>query len=293
MIHEQQQESAALYALDLLEGDELAAFEAQLARDPELRARVAWLRDTTAQLAHLAPAAEPSPFLRERVLASTRRTAPAPGRRRPVALGWAAAACFAATAGWLGWQHMRLSREIGAQTAVVNALRSEIDRSRGSLDAERERSRRAMESLQAAQTEATRLLASLQSERAQSEQIIAALRSQGDVAELKIQSLTSLLGDSPRARAIAVWNPLTQEGVLTVANLPALEANKDYQLWLLEPQSEVAVDGGVFRVDPKTGEARVTFRPSRAVKVVDKFAVSLEREGGVPKREGPVVLLTQ
>ena len=52
------------------------------------------------------------------------------------------------------------------------------------------------------------------------------------------------------------------------------------------------VDGGVFSVDPATGEARITFHANKPVKSVAKFAVSLERKGGVPKAEGPMVLLS-
>ncbi len=40
-----------------------------------------------------------------------------------------------------------------------------------------------------------------------------------------------------------------------------------------------------------TGEARLNFRPNLPVKTVAKFAVSLERKGGVPKAEGPLVLI--
>jgi anti-sigma-K factor RskA len=119
------------------------------------------------------------------------------------------------------------------------------------------------------------------------------LKAEGDLANFKIATLASLLGNSPQALAVAVWNPAKQEGVLTVEKLPALAEDKDYQLWLVDPQYAIPVDGGVFRVDPSTGVAHVTFKANKPIHSVAKFAVSLERKGGVPKAEGPMVLLSQ
>ncbi|HEY1108323.1 MAG TPA: hypothetical protein VGE76_06815, partial [Opitutaceae bacterium] len=69
MIDEHQEELAALYAFDLLEGEERARFEAALAQDPQLQALVHELRETSAQLAH-AQATPPPAALKDRVLAS-------------------------------------------------------------------------------------------------------------------------------------------------------------------------------------------------------------------------------
>jgi anti-sigma-K factor RskA len=78
-----------------------------------------------------------------------------------------------------------------------------------------------------------------------------------------------------------------------VEKLPALAEDKDYQLWLVDPQYPTPVDGGTFTVDPATGDARVTFKANKPIRSVAKFAVSLEKKGGVPKAEGPMVLLSQ
>jgi anti-sigma-K factor RskA len=117
------------------------------------------------------------------------------------------------------------------------------------------------------------------------------LKLESDVANLKITALASKLDNSPEALAIAVWNPLKQEGILKVEKLPALDAGKDYQLWIVDPQYKDPVDGGVFTVDPVTGEARISFKSKQPVKSIGAFAVTLERKGGVPKAEGPFVLL--
>ena len=104
-------------------------------------------------------------------------------------------------------------------------------------------------------------------------------------------ALASLLKNSPQALAVAVWNPDKQEGVLKVEKLPALATDQDYQLWVVDPQYPNPVDGGVFTVDAQTGEARFQFKSKQPVKSINAFAVTLERKGGVPKAEGPFVLL--
>ena len=75
--------------------------------------------------------------------------------------------------------------------------------------------------------------------------------------------------------------------MLRVEKLPALASDKDYQLWVIDPAYPLPVDSGVFTVDPATGNARISFRPDKRINNAAKFAVSLERKGGVPKAEGP------
>jgi anti-sigma-K factor RskA len=117
------------------------------------------------------------------------------------------------------------------------------------------------------------------------------LQAQGTLADFKIATLVSQLKNSPQAIAVAVWNPAKQEGVLKVDKLPALAADKTYQLWVVDPQYPHPVDGGVFTVDPKTGEQRVTFTGKQPIAAINAFAVTLERKGGVPVAEGPFVLV--
>ena len=122
-------------------------------------------------------------------------------------------------------------------------------------------------------------------------QLTNALKTQGDLAEFKITTLASLLKNSPQALAVAVWDPAKQEGVLKIEKLPALAANQDYHLWIVDPQYPNPVDGGVFTVEPASGAARFQFKSKQPVAAVNAFAVTLERKGGVPKAEGPFVLL--
>jgi hypothetical protein len=241
----------------------------------------------------------------------------------PTWLALAAAACFALTAAYFGqaYQTERTAAAAlrDAQQLADLALRS----AQNQLEAERLIARRELATAVAKSAESSQLVASLESRLSEAtrvstdasrqlvasrEQIDAARRdlavrdqhvtdltrqlaSQGTLADYKISTLASLLGNTPQALAVAVWNPANQEGVLTVQKLPALAADKDYQLWIVDPQYPIPVDGGVFKVDPASGEARINFHPNRPIKSVAKFAVSLERKGGVPKAEGPMVLL--
>jgi anti-sigma-K factor RskA len=276
MIDERKEENAAMYALDLLEGAERAAFEAELARNPELKKLVAELKDASAGLALTARAPAPSPALRDRILkaaaetpqtaAKTAAAAPAVASSKVVAfpkLAWfslGAAAVFAVASVYTATQYM--------------ALRAKFAQDR--------------ELAQLAQIEIQSLKQQLEAERIVNEKRIADLQRASDIAELKIAKLAQLNRNSPEAVAIAVWNPLKQQGVLTVEKLPLLQANEDYQLWVVDPRYQNPVSGGVFTVR-SDGTARITFQPDQPISAATHFAISRERKGGVPKAEGPII----
>ncbi|MDB6094103.1 MAG: hypothetical protein JWM32_1665 [Verrucomicrobia bacterium] len=319
MSDESTEEFASLYIFGLLEGLELAAFEARLARDAGLRDLVRDLTEASAQLAHTAPAAEPPAALKARILAQLGK--PIAARSPPPAevvefprinwMPWAAAAALAIGCAWLGQLYLSARSEnvlLHDQQALADF---ELKSARHQLEAERLIARQEVgtatdqltsneKNLALARRQADDArtqLGTLQRQLAVETQRIADLqaraKSEGNLANFKIATLASLLGNSPQALAVAVWNPARQEGVLRVEKLPALAEGQDYQLWLVDPQYPIPVDGGVFTVDPETGEARVNFKADKPIKTVAKFAVSLERKGGVPKAEGPMVLLSQ
>ena len=87
-----------------------------------------------------------------------------------------------------------------------------------------------------------------------------------------------------------VWDEKKQRGVLKVTQLPRNDANRDYQLWLVDPRYKNPIDGGVFHV-ASNKELSVPFQPASPVRGAKGFAISLERKGGVTKAEGPIVLL--
>jgi len=285
MIDDRQEELAALHALGLLEDGEREPFVAELGRSSELRKRVGDLRQCAAALAYLAPDAVPPDALKARILASAGasagraaapETAPAvpareTGRRLgPAWVPWLAAACFGAALVWA--------------ERLYFAARSEVE----SLRDQQRLAELTLAQARAQLEDGARKLAA--SER-KSDELGARLKAEAGLARLKIAALAPVLGDSAKALAVAVWDPAREEGVLAVSRLPAAAAEKDYQIWVIDAGYPAPVSGGVFAVDPATGEARVAFRANRPVRAVAKFAVSLERKGGVRSREGPIVLL--
>jgi len=296
---ERHEDLAALAALDLLTTAEQAEFTAALAHHLELATLAASLRSTAAELAHIAPVAEPPADLKIRLLntialqVSSARATLAQGPRSailpfPTWIGFATAACFACLAAYFAQAYFNESALNSAfrdqQTLADLSLRS----TKNQLAAERLITQRELADAEKRANDSAALITTLESRLAETKQQLLA---QGTLADYKIAMLASLLGTSSQAGAVAVWNPASQEGVLTVQKLPALAADKDYQLWVVDPQYSIPVDGGVFKVDPTTGEGRFIFHPNRPVQTVAKFAVSLERKGGVPKAEGPMVLI--
>ena len=180
---------------------------------------------------------------------------------------WAAAAGLALAAGWVAQLYYISRSEIALLTNRQALAELALQSARNQLEAER--------------LLAQRQLADLTQQ----------MKAQGDLANFKITTLASMLNNSPQALAVAVWDPARQEGILQVEKLPALATDKDYQLWVVDPQYPSPVDGGVFTVDARTGAARIRFKSKQPVKTIDAFAVTLERKGGVPKAEGPFVLL--
>jgi anti-sigma-K factor RskA len=273
MIDERHEELASLHALDLLEGSERTRFEAELSRGPALQTLVRELREVSCGLAYCASPVRPPSDLRARVLSSLPARPAADNVVRPSSLlfrkylPWSLAAGFALGLLWL------------AQLQLASHAENELLRQQAEL---------ASLALQSSnqQLEAERIV-----RRQQLAMLDQQLRAQSDLANLKITALASLLDNSPKALAIAVWNPARQEGVLKVEKLPALLPHQDYQLWVVDPQYPNPVDGGVFTVNAETGEARLPIRARQSVGAINAFAVTLERKGGVPKAEGPFVLL--
>lgn len=296
---ERHEDLAALAALDLLTPAEQAEFTAALAEHPELAAIAASLRSTAAELAHTAPAAEPPADLKIRLLktiagdASAARVPIVTASRSkilpfPTWIGFATAACFACLAAYFAQAYFNQSALNSAFRDQQNLADLSLRSTKNQLAAERLIAQRELADAAKRAGDTAALITTLESRLAETKQQLFA---QGTLADYKIATLASLLGNSPQAVAVAVWNPASQEGVLTVQKLPALAADKDYQLWVIDPQYSIPVDGGVFKVDPTTGEGRLVFHPNRPVQTVAKFAVSLERKGGVPKAEGPMVLI--
>ena len=169
MIDERHEELAALHALDLLEGAELASFESALARDPALRALAAGLRESAATLAHTAPDLAPPPELRARVLASVEPSAPVSkvvSGPWSLVLGpylpWLAAACFAITAAWFGQLYFARRSEAALLRDEQALADLALKGARSQLEAERIIASRQLADLTSQADDTTRRLAAAQ-----------------------------------------------------------------------------------------------------------------------------------
>jgi anti-sigma-K factor RskA len=254
MIPERMEENAALYVLGALGADEIRAFEAELARNPELQRLVTQLRDTTGALAGAVPALNPPPALKARILARIAPeqkivALPAPVAGKRMWIPWALAACLAILCGILGRQTGTLREQLTEQSQRMGEL--------------------------------NRLADGLRAETNHLQQAVAALQETNRLAGLRIAMLSSLLADSPKAVAVSLWDNEKQNGVFVVRNLKPLPADKDYQLWIIDPKYKTPVDAGVFQVDAN-GNVRLEFKAHLPIETPNQFAVTEEQKGGVP-----------
>jgi anti-sigma-K factor RskA len=116
------------------------------------------------------------------------------------------------------------------------------------------------------------------------------LRARDSLAKVKIATLSAQVDAYAKASAVIVWDAEKQRGIIKLANVPRPEAGKDYQLWVIDPKYPEPVSGGLVPVNEE-GLARVSFEPDKPISKADKFAISVEPAGGVPKATGPIVFL--
>lgn len=252
MIDEKMQEQASLHVLGALSKEEAYEFKKALQADPELKEFVSRLSTATGALAGTAPAVEPPPQLRAKILAQVappQKVVELPLRKfRPLFwLPWGLATCVALLCLVFILEDGRLQKQIGAQAQQINDL--------------------------------TQFAQSLQAATNDLHAMVLALRETNRLANLQITMLNSLLSDAPKAVAVSLWDNQKQDGLFVVQNLKTLPPDRDYQLWVLD-NGTTPVDAGVFQVND-AGSGRVEFKARHLIKVAGKFAVTEEVKGGV------------
>jgi hypothetical protein len=233
---------------------------------------------------------------------------------------WAAAACFAFGAAWLGLRYVSTRSEADALRNWQELAKIQLQSKDQQLEAARILSRaridEAQQQLAAANsqlgdartqlTDRERLLADVRTQLADRERqvadsrtqlndrerqvalltqriesLAADMKAQGDLSNLKIAALASMLKDSPEAMAIAVWNPAKQEGVFAFEKLPPVSANQKLELWVVEAREGAKpISAGVMSVNAD-GTARVFFKLTAPVTALAAFAVSREKDDGL------------
>lgn len=97
--------------------------------------------------------------------------------------------------------------------------------------------------------------------------------------------------DQPtNANVTVAWRAEQQSGVITINHLPPPGPGRDYQLWAVDASHTDPVNAGLLHVNAD-GTSTIRFKPDQRVTQIKAFAISLERQGGVPKREGPIVMI--
>ena len=276
---DRQQEQIALHALDALTPEEVRLLESEWRYDPRLREEHAELADVAAELARLLPPETPPAEVREQLLATLKRKRRAKVTPISVAMGvvrspwiaWAAAAVIAVSAAGLWTANRELSNR------VTTLVKSEV-----AAQGEVAEARKQQEQLKSQVAEADGKYSKLLTEAEQLRKGIA-------VASMEVAMLRASVKRYEEGEVLVVWDQSKQEGLIKLAHMPTVQPGKDYQLWVICKQQRAPVNAGVVKVDEK-GEATVIFHPVKHIAEVAKFAVSLEKEGGVPEVEGPVIL---
>ena len=114
--------------------------------------------------------------------------------------------------------------------------------------------------------------AKLKADQAQSNQVVALL-SQPALKRIELKGNEQ----APEGDLFIFWSADTQQVAVNVKSLPALPADKQYQLWALVDGKPV--DAGVFDAS-NTGSATQSL--NRSIARADAFAVTVEKRGGSP-----------
>jgi anti-sigma-K factor RskA len=290
------QDQAALYALGVLDPEEARALEQHMASDPALATLVRELQDTLAETTRALPGEAPPAEVRSRVLDQIReRKGLSKAKANPMRatgtslwgrLGWGLAAAFAVSAAWLFTERTRLEDSLEVIAANEAAAREQT--AIAQADAQHLQGE-----AQRFQTDAQRLQANLTTTETRLTQLSAELQTlqqRNALAQMQIATLQSTVDEYKQGVAVVVWDSEKHQGILKLDKMPPVAPDKDYQLWVVDPAKPKPINAGVIKMDAN-GFARIDFKPVVDVTEAAKFAVSVERKGGVPENEGPIVFI--
>jgi anti-sigma-K factor RskA len=270
---EEREELASLYVLGALEGDELAAFEREMTAHPELAVLVTELEKASTILAQSVPQHKAPDVVRQSVFQHIRReVADIEAPSRPAFsfgwIPWAIAAALVVCCALLWNERSRLSAAVANVEHENETLRGRI----ASLDAERAR----LESR----------VGALERERQDLQVRVASLEKRDPLREIQPVTLAAQAGAPIAEEVMALWDPYRREGALH-AKLPEPAPDKDYQLWIITPESKQPVDAGII---PAVSDC-LMFNATRPVNQVAALAISIEPKGGSTAPRGPVIFM--
>jgi len=303
MDEERFEELAAMNALGMLENDEKRALDGAIARDKDVRSLTLELEQVTAELAYLIKPVEPPANMKKRIRSKMRaKGVKGAGISRGVIIGgsgWALAAGFALASVWLWQDRAGMTRQLAdasramapvnnPATPVVDdgktrTLEEELKKRRDEFESQKRALQAEIESLRKQETDAKAQTVKLIAE-------VAALKQQEQESQLQIATLQSKVWEYRRSEMLVVWDQKRSQGVVVLDKMPKVQSDQDYQLWVVDPNKPDPVSAGVVTVDSK-GSVKASFKPVEAVSGEAKFALSIEKKGGVPKSEGQLLMV--
>jgi anti-sigma-K factor RskA len=246
-------ESAASYALNALDPEERAEFEAHLAGCGECRLEVEAYREVAGALAAAAPvrSVPGADALRDRILRDARQVRPIAIAPRPLPV----APVFEKPRG-------RVAPWLVAASAVITAAGLGV-----MYRGEREQAADLLRKLVAAQATLTR-----------DDSTLAAFLG----PEVHVVSLTAAADQKPSVRVF--WNHTRRQFIVTALNLPPAPSGKRYQLWALR-KGKPPLSMGTFDPNP-TGRTATILAVADEINdggFIDDCAMTVEPAGGSPQ----------
>jgi anti-sigma-K factor RskA len=302
MNHEEWLPQAEIYALGALDGDELTAFEAHLtAGCPQCEQQIYTTREALTLLPRALTPVAPPLHVRTRLLeqiATEPSSAPpvtSLPRRRWWLMGVSALAAGLLIA--LSYQLYQARQELQQVHGVVSSLRTELQQRDVALQTARQEVLRTTQLIASLRAELAKHEDTLEAERRELQRVVATLQDEIKAHDNTLRLLSTPqvrlvrlagLAASPGASAQLLWNPAARTGLLLTSGLPQTPRNRVYELWAIAGNEPVPA--GIFDVDA-AGHAFLRLPALPGTRRFDKFAVTLEPAGGVPKPTGPMHLL--
>lgn len=262
--HPSREEDFDLYALGVLEDDEKQAIESHIAVCADCARKLAEARGRMAMLSFAAPRVEPSPRVKERLLArvlaedvgsAVPSSSREPREAEPAVRGggvfgrwWAGVlvpvgVALAVVTILLWNQNERLNRELAKQSQDVASLRKDLEEAQYAAD----------------------------------------LLAERDTMVVPLMPMPGMAKGMGRVTCNTHMGVLMYDG-----NIAPAPANKSYQLWLIPMQGD-PINAGVF--NPKAGQTDHWMMKVPQGVTPKAFAVTLEPAGGMPHPTGPKILV--
>jgi len=255
--HEQFGGDLALYALNVLEGEDRAKLEDHLVSCAECRLELEHLRGDGALLALSTAGPKPPARARARLVDAIAKEAKIPTSRANVAremghpkprwqwLGWAAAAAMVVLAALLWSENSALKQILAAKNEESAQARREVEDLR-------------------------KIAAPILSPQTQ---------------RITVVSLKT----PPQPQGKAFYLRSRNSLVFVASNMAQLPPHKAYELWLVPPDG-APIAAGVFKPDAR-GSGTIVNPPLPAGVEAKAFAITVEDEAGVPHPTTPIIMM--